>query len=217
MLGYVKNYNFFVLLAGILVFLLLTPALQIYKSESIRVLLLWSLSLTLLIQVWSLIEDKKLFRVGMVLTVFSFALTALGQIYPWLGLKLLSLLIFLIFFCLALVIAAREVFSRSSITLNTFAGALSLYFLLGMIWTLAYIFVYQLQPLSFKGLDESVINNEIEFIYFSYITLTSLGYGDITALTPIARTLAYIEVIIGQFYMAVLVGALVGKYISNHK
>jgi len=217
MLGYVKNYNFFVLLIGILVFLLLTPVLQIYKSESIRILLLWSLCLTLLIQVWSLIEDKKLFRVGMVLTVFSFALTALGQVYPWLTLKLLSLLIFLIFFCLALVIAAREVFSRSSITLNTFAGALSLYFLLGMIWTLAYIFVYQLQPLAFKGLDEMVVHNELEFIYFSYITLTSLGYGDIVAMTPIARTLAYIEVIIGQFYMAVLVGALVGKYIANHK
>ncbi len=216
MLGYVKNYNFFVLLAGILVFLLLTPVLQSYKSESIRILLLWTLCLTLLIQVWSLIEDRKLFRLGMVLTVLSFILTGLGQFYPWPVIKLLSLFIFLIFFCLGLFIAAREVFSKSSITLNTFAGALSLYFLLGMVWTLAYIFISQLQPLSFKGLDEVAVHNELEFIYFSYITLTSLGYGDIVALTPIARTLTYIEVIIGQFYMAVLVGALVGKYIANH-
>ncbi|NQZ53962.1 MAG: hypothetical protein HRT93_06895 [Piscirickettsiaceae bacterium] len=47
--------------------------------------------------------------------------------------------------------------------------------------------------------------------------LTSLGYGDIVAVAPVTRTLAYLEVIIGQFYMAVLVGALVGKYLSNHK
>ena len=89
-----------------------------------------------------------------------------------------------------------------------------MYLLLGMIWTLLYIFINQLQPLSFNGLEQG---NELEFIYFSYITLTSLGYGDIVALAPVARTLAYLEVIIGQFYMAVLVGALVGKYITHHK
>jgi len=140
--------------------------------------------------------------------------TAIGEFYQSDMLKLLSLIVFITFFGLGLVIAGKEVFSKSSITLNTFAGALSLYLLLGMIWTLLYIFINQLQPLSFNGLEQG---NELEFIYFSYITLTSLGYGDIVALAPVARTLAYLEVIIGQFYMAVLVGALVGKYITHHK
>ncbi|NQZ54200.1 MAG: hypothetical protein HRT93_08115 [Piscirickettsiaceae bacterium] len=214
MLGYVKNYNFFVLLAGLLAFLLLTPVMQIYANDSVRIFLLWSLCLTLLIQVWSLIEDIKLFRFGMFLTVLAFVVTAIGEFYQSDMLKLLSLIVFITFFGLGLVIAGKEVFSKSSITLNTFAGALSLYLLLGMIWTLLYIFINQVQPLSFEGLE---LGNELEFIYFSYITLTSLGYGDIVALTPIARTLAYLEVIVGQFYMAVLVGALVGKYIANHK
>ena len=114
-------------------------------------------------------------------------------------------------------IAAREVFSKNTITANTFAGAFCLYLLLGMIWSILYMYIYQLQPTSFKGFDELIDNGELEFIYFSYITLSSLGYGDIVALTPIARALAYLEVLVGQFYMAILVGALVGKYIANRE
>ena len=187
MLGYVKNHNFFVLLAGLLAFLLLTPVMQIYANDSVRIFLLWSLCLTLLIQVWSLIEDIKLFRFGMFLTVLAFVVTAIGEFYQSDMLKLLSLMVFITFFGLGLVIAGKEVFSKASITLNTFAGALSLYLLLGMIWTLLYIFINQLQPLSFNGLEQG---NELEFIYFSYITLTSLGYGDIVSIQQLARTMA---------------------------
>jgi voltage-gated potassium channel len=216
MRGFVKNYNFFILLAGLIAFLLLTPILQVYTHDSVQLLILWGLCLTLLIQVWSLIENVILFRFGMILTVLSFFLTSIGEFYPEIAfIKLMSTVIFLMFFALALVIAAKEVFSRASISANTFAGALSIYLLLGMIWTLLYILAYQLEPNAFKGLDPSVASGEL--IYFSYITLTSLGYGDIVSVTPITRTLAFMEVIVGQFYMAVLVGALVGKYITHHR
>lgn len=216
MLSYIKKYNFFVLVGGLLGFLLLTPLLQHYTGDAFNILMLWALCLTLLIQVWSLIENAVMFRVGMILTVLSFFLTGMGQLYPnTVFINLMSTLTFLMFFSLVLVIAVKEVFSRASITANTFAGALSLYLVLGMIWTLLYILVATVEPAAFKGLAQPATTSEL--IYFSYITLTSLGYGDIVALMPVTRTLAYLEVIIGQFYMAVLVGALVGKYIANHK
>ena len=217
MLGYVKNYNFFVLLAGLLLFLVLTPIAQSFAAGSVRLFILWSMSLTLLVQVWSMVEDSQLFKLGIVLTVVSFLLTGINQIYQFDVLKLVSLFIFSLFFSLALVIAAREVFSKNAITANTFAGAFCLYLLLGMIWSIWYMFIYQLQPMSFKGLEGVIENGELEFIYFSYITLTSLGYGDIVALTPIARALTYLEVLTGQFYMAILVGTLVGKHIANRE
>jgi voltage-gated potassium channel len=216
MRGFVKNYNFFILLAGLVAFLLLTPVLQVYTHDSVKLLILWGLCLTLLIQVWSLIENVVLFRFGMSLTILSFFLTGFGEFYPEFTLiKLLSTLTFLVFFILATVIAAKEVFSKASISANTFAGALSLYLLLGMIWTLLYILAIQIEPNAFKGIEAGGASSEL--IYFSYITLTSLGYGDVVALTPITRTLTFMEVIVGQFYMAVLVGALVGKYITHHK
>lgn len=179
--------------------------------------MLWALCLTLFVQVWSMIDDAYLFKAGMFLTILSFLLTLVNQLFHIETLKLLSLVIFMIFFCLATLIAAREVFSRNVIKLNTFAGAFCLYLLLGMIWSIAYMLVYQLQPMSFRGLNGVIESGELEFIYFSYITLTSLGYGDIVALTPISRTLTYLEVLTGQFYMAVLVGVLVGKYITNRE
>ena len=54
-----------------------------------------------------------------------------------------------------------------------------------------------------------------ELMYFSFVTIPSLGYGDITPLKPIARTFAYLEAIVGQFYVAVLVAWLVGMYLSD--
>ena len=217
MLGYVRNYNFFVLLIGLLLFLVLTPIVQSSAAGSIRLFILWALCLTLFVQVWSMIDDARLFKLGMSLTILSFLLTTINQLFHMDLLKLISLAIFMIFFGLATLIAAREVFSKNIITFNTFAGSFCLYLLLGMIWSIAYMIIYQLQPMSFRGLDRVIGSGELEFIYFSYVTLTSLGYGDIVAFTPIARALAYLEVLVGQFYMAILVGTLVGKYITNRE
>ena len=53
-----------------------------------------------------------------------------------------------------------------------------------------------------------------EFTYHSFVTLTTLGYGDIT---PAARTLGYLEAVLGQMYLTVLVAALVGIHIANRR
>jgi len=54
-------------------------------------------------------------------------------------------------------------------------------------------------------------------IYFSFVTLTTLGFGDITPLDPIARALVYTEAIVGQLYIAILIGTLVGNIAGRHK
>ena len=54
-----------------------------------------------------------------------------------------------------------------------------------------------------------------ELMYYSFVTITTLGYGDLTPLKPMVRTLAYLEAILGQFYVAVLVAWLVGMYLSG--
>ena len=62
-----------------------------------------------------------------------------------------------------------------------------------------------------EALDEKLP----ELAYYSFVTLTTLGYGDITPATPYARALSNLEAIFGQFYIAILVAALVGIYIAN--
>ena len=83
MLGYVRNYNFFVLLAGLLLFFVLTPIVQSFAMGSARLFILWSLCLTLFVQVWSMIEDSQLFKIGIVLTIASFLLTGVNQLYQF--------------------------------------------------------------------------------------------------------------------------------------
>jgi hypothetical protein len=52
-------------------------------------------------------------------------------------------------------------------------------------------------------------------MYYSFVTLTTLGYGDVTPVHPFARTLAYLEAVIGQLYVAVLVASLVGRHVAG--
>jgi len=68
---------------------------------------------------------------------------------------------------------------------------------------------------AFQGL---VFNGKISqfdsYLYFSFVTLTTVGYGDITPLNPLLRTFAYLEMITGQFYMAILVSGLVAHFMG---
>jgi voltage-gated potassium channel Kch len=59
------------------------------------------------------------------------------------------------------------------------------------------------------------IINWIDLTYYSFVTLTTLGYGDIAPITPLARSLAYLEAIVGQIYLTIIIARLVGLYISG--
>ena len=56
-----------------------------------------------------------------------------------------------------------------------------------------------------------------EWLYFSFVTMTTLGYGDILPISATARGLAYMQAVVGQFYIAMLVAGLVGAYISDRQ
>ena len=69
------------------------------------------------------------------------------------------------------------------------------------------------QPGSFSGLGQQGHALSWRFLYFSFVTLTTLGYGDITPVHPLARSMATIEALTGQLYIAVLVARLIGLHI----
>jgi hypothetical protein len=89
--------------------------------------------------------------------------------------------------------------------------------MLGVIWALTYSLLEAVIPGSFTGLVDQAANAKWnpDWVYFSFVTLTTLGYGDILPVTFSARALAYFEAIVGQFYLAVLVAGLVGAYLSE--
>ncbi len=97
-------------------------------------------------------------------------------------------------------------------------GAVSVYLLLGIIWALLYGVIETLQPGSFNvspalAGDESKAWDDL--VYYSFVTLTTLGYGDVAPLSPRVRSLAVLEAITGVFYVAILVARLVGLHITQ--
>jgi Ion channel len=111
-------------------------------------------------------------------------------------------------------ILLSEVFAPGPITAARIQGAIAVYLLFGIGWAHAYAIVAAKVPGSFTlpGRDLSSVS---EWFYFSYSTLTTLGFGDIVPAHPIARSLTVGEVLTGQLYLAVLLGRLVGMQISS--
>ena len=128
-----------------------------------------------------------------------------------------STLAMLAFLYLATVTAMRQIATGNNISANRIVGAICVYLMLGVIWALCYALLETMVPGSFKGLTEQAASSSWnpDWVYFSFVTLTTLGYGDISPLTYSARALSYFEAIVGQFYLAVLVAGLVGAYLSE--
>lgn len=115
------------------------------------------------------------------------------------------------------IVVARAVFAPGQITLHRILGAVLLYLDVGLIFAALYCLVAVSKTSAFSGLpslrdDLSASGN---FVYFSFVTLTSVGYGDVAPVHPIARALANVEAIIGQLYPATLLARLVTLELAN--
>jgi voltage-gated potassium channel len=102
----------------------------------------------------------------------------------------------------------------TTISITTLFGPISCYLLIGLIFSNIYLLIEVLSPHSFTGLD---VQNEVQAIYFSFITLTTVGFGEIIPLKPIAQTLTWFESFSGQLYIAIIIGQLVGRYETGKK
>ena len=109
-----------------------------------------------------------------------------------------------------------QIFRRAGpITAVSVQAAIAVYLLFGLGWANAYLVVIQRNPHAFQSTVGLSTTSSIEWYYYSYVTLTTLGYGEITPLARIARALAVGEAVTGQLYLAVLIARLIGMEIST--
>ncbi len=125
----------------------------------------------------------------------------------------ISGLAFLIFITTVMV---WTIVSNPSVTADTLAGAVSAYFLVGITFGLAYLLIESVLPGSFKDtIQPGKHFTPADFTFFSFVTLTTVGYGDIVPWGAHARALAIVESVLGIMYPAVLVSRLVGLHGSR--
>jgi hypothetical protein len=138
-----------------------------------------------------------------------------AYLFPTKGRLLVSA--FLALFFLGLVSAAilTFVFSAREVTRHVIFAAISVYLLFGIVWSIIYLILETLAPGSFAVLVDSPLDVTSYLTYFSFVTLTTVGYGDITPISLKAKAFANLEGLIGQIYMTVLIAWLVGLYVSR--
>lgn len=209
------NNHFFFLLGGLVVALLAAPI----TTERHPELTGFFLTVTLLIAVFSMSESKRVYMAAWSLVAVRVVLAAVGYFQPSAGVHIAEAVVGFAFFVLAAIFALQKVLEDEFVDMNRIAGAISIYILIGMIWTSLYFFISFANPGSFEGLadmssgDMKVMSAAfMDLLYYSYVTLSTVGYGDITPVSRAAKSLAYLEAISGVMYVAILVAALVGSY-----
>jgi hypothetical protein len=210
-----QSNNFSYLLVALLIFIIGVPIIYDVGLVSVQISRTLGITCLLAVGIWSQRGAGRLFSISMAVAVAGIILNILSVARDSDTLHIGSLLTLFVFLLLATINAMRQVAVGNEISFNRIVGAICIYLLLGVMWSITYAVVEFSQPGSFKGMTETVSPAwNRDWVYFSFVTITTLGYGDITPLSQTARSLAFAEAIVGQFYIAVLVAGLVSAYIS---
>lgn len=135
------------------------------------------------------------------------------------GLDVTALTLTVVWLSYALAIIVGHLFREREVEVDTILGAVVAY----MLATVAFAMVYQIieivLPGSFSGLPDNIADDRPELgnalMYFSFVCITTMGYGDIVPASDLTRPLAVMEGVVGQMYLAVMIARLVGLHITN--
>lgn len=202
-----RRHRFATLLFLLLVALAVAP---IFAAATGIDLLEFLLAIILLAAIGSA-ADVPWIRALVVLGLAFFAVRLVQSLVGVAGLMPLSQVLWIATALLATVVTMRHAFKSGPVDSERICAALDAYLLLGLIFGVAYRLIDQTWPGSFTAAADAPLSLG-RAVYFSFVTLATLGYGDIVPANDAAAGLTVVEAVIGQFYLAVLVARLVSLY-----
>lgn len=208
--GAPKQYT--LLLVSLLLLLNISPLLPDTTTGHVFLDLLSSFSLLIILN--TVADTPQHLHIGLLLGSPAFALSWLDNYWDfyWMStLRFISLGLVQLYACS---IVLGDLLGRKKMSGQDIIGAVSAYLLIGFVWAAAYGALQTVIPTAFR-IDSHAILSYSELVYFSFSTMSSLGYGDVVPVHGIARNLAVLEGVVGQFFLAVLVGRVVGLHVAH--
>jgi hypothetical protein len=208
------------LTASMVLMLVLYPFLEVGTTQTILMVAL--ISAMCFFGVYAICYDRRYLTVSLALCLIWFISTWVTVFDPTplptvVYINIISLMLFYLF---TATIILSFVLRSSEIGGDVLYGAISVYFLVGGVFCQIYVLIETWHPGSFciaPAYNIDGVVNWSDFIYYSFTTLTTLGYGDVIPVTSQARSFSVLEAIIGVMYLAIIISRLVGMYISRSK
>ncbi len=211
-----SRYSFHNLLVWLLVYLVVGPFIT---GDHTKLILSIFMSMIFFFAVCAINYKSGIFR-------YVLLLMGITLILYWLALfnmlsysNIASKVMTTFYICLLIYAFSKYVLTEKKITSRLISATLCLYLFIGTLWGMLYDMLETISPGSYKGTllaqTTDMAVRQQHFQYFSFVTLTTLGYGDILPMTEGATALCKAEAIIGQFFMAVLVARLVGIQVAQ--
>jgi hypothetical protein len=188
------------------------PFVEEVKGGDLIVSLL--LSLVLLSAVLAVSDRRSVLLIALVLAIPAIAGRWINHFRPDLVHPAVFLTAALVLVAFVVVNLLRFVWRAPSVNIEVLCASISAYLMLGLMWTMAYWLVDRLTPgaFAFNTNAGRQSMNGFNAFYFSFVTLSTVGYGDITPVSKVARMLAAMEAMTGLLYVAVLIARLVALY-----
>ena len=210
-----RRFSTVQLLIALGLFLISAPFVEEVEGGAFIVSIL--LSLVLISAVLAVSNRRRTLVVAVLLVVPAIVGRLINDFRPDLVPPAVFLVAGLVLVAFVVMNLLRFVLRAPSVTTEVLCASISAYLMLGLMWTMAYWLVDQLTPggaFSFNTNAGTRSMNGFNGFYFSFITLSTVGYGDITPISRIARWLAAMEAMTGLLYVAVLIARLVALYSS---
>jgi hypothetical protein len=227
-ISYLQENRFALLLLALVLLLFYGPIIDVLSPRihvtGTRIIAAVIFSYLMIAGSFAVSKNRKQLRTATLLAVPAVVLEILDVALLRNDTQLLSHVFGMLFVGYVIVALLKLIFTSDHVSADTIFASLCVYLLLGTIWTYAYSLLEIFDPGAFwyslaeePGRRIMRLGAEPEGIefYFSFVTMTTLGYGDIVPATPAARSLATLQAVMGQLYLAVLVARLVGMHVAE--